>query len=386
MRPRSSVFRGLTGLILFGVSGALPYPAAAALPPLAVTQAVVWIQCGDRQGSGTIINGEQGYVLTNAHVVINLDTLAVPSTCVVGLVDENLQQPKYFYRASPLRYSFNEARNQDFAILEILRRISPTGPDKPFPFLKTNEFTAAGLPISVIGYSGDLESLSVQKGAIRGFDDGYIQSSAVILPGDSGGAGLDSNNNLIGMPTRVVTITTESGVTQSVDYELVDIRAVMNWLDTYGVNEHDKFFTHADPTRYHQTAVFINQTQVGCEYVARTVYDSAVSCLLPGSERMIFPNEATFASWFPNYSGVVTIPPEIMRTYKLLRNVTFKPGTLVKSYTSPQVYVVIDSFGSMRWVSSEAKAVQFWGPNWANQVRDIPDEFFANYTIGQPLE
>jgi len=107
---------------------------------------------------------------------------------------------------------------------------------------------------------------------------------------------------------------------------------------------------------------------------------------LPGSERMVFPNEATFVSWFPNYSGVVTIPLEAMRTYKLLRNVTFKPGTLVKSYTSPQVYLVIDSFGTLRWISTEAKAIQLLGPNWASLVRDIPDEFFANYTLGQPLD
>jgi len=354
--------------------------------PFSALQAVVWVQCDDRQGSGTIINGQSGYVLTNAHVLVDPDTRAVASFCVVGLMDDKRTVPKYFYRTQIIRWSLRTDKSEDFAILQITRRISSTGPDAPFPFLKTNEFPTTGEAVRVLGYSGDNDELTMEPGVIRSFDDGFIQTSAVIRVGDSGGAGLDANNDLIGIPTRIVTITLETGATERIDYELVDIRAVMNWLDMYGPNEHDKFFTHADYTRYHKNAVFINQSSLGCEYTARTVSNPSVFCLLAGGERLVFPGEPVYSSWFPGYSGVVLVSQSVIYDYHIIRNVTFKPGTLVKSQTAPPVYVVVDNFGTMRWIPSETVAKQLWGPNWASLVRDIPDEFWANYNIGQPLE
>jgi hypothetical protein len=40
----------------------------------------------------------------------------------------------------------------------------------------------------------------------------------------------------------------------------------------------------------------------------------------------------------------------------------------------------------MRWIPTEEKARTLWGANWAGLVKDIPDEFFGNYTIGEALE
>jgi len=240
--------------------------------------------------------------------------------------------------------------------------------------------------VTVVGFSGPDAEREIRAGAIEKFEDGFIQVTAPINFGDSGGATLEAQNNLIGMPTEIVTYTSDDGTSQTTTYQVVDIRAVMIWLDTYGLNESDKFFTHADPARYHQNAIFINQTNLGCDYLARTPIESTVYCLEPGGTRMIFPTEATFLSWFPGFQHIALVSVHSVAQYELSRNVTFKPGTLVKSATSPKVYVVVDAFGTMRWIPSEARAIQLWGPNWASFVHDIPDEFFLNYAIGQPLD
>jgi V8-like Glu-specific endopeptidase len=353
--------------------------------PTNVVQAVVLIVCGQHQGSGTVINGDKGYVLTNAHVVANIETGVPSDKCQVGFVADQKDEPVFYYNASINLWTYDEKRNQDFAILEIKEPISPLKLTKPFPFLKTNEFSQVGDSIKIIGYSGtDNDVPVIRSGKIEGFEKGFFQTDAQVRNGDSGGAAIDAENNLIGAPTRIVTLI--SGTTEKTSYEIVDIRAVMNWLDTYGINFHDKYFTHADETRYHQQAVFVSQENLGCEFVVKTPISSTLHCILPNEQRWVFPNEATFFSWFPDFKVVYNVSLDTISPFRIVRNVTLKPGTLVKSQTNPRVFVVVDTFGTMRWIPSEAKAIQIWGANWAHLVHDIPDEFYTNYTVGQPLD
>ncbi len=369
--------------------GTLPVVSHAQVLPDDVLKALVWVQCGTRQGSGAVVNGDQGYILTNAHVAVDTEHgFIVPDSCLVGFLDAG-NQPEIFYRATVDRFAYNEARSQDFAILKIGQHVNGAGIPlpQPFSFLKTNEFPEAGDALRLFGYSGEKERYILREATVSGFESGFIKiSGATIMPGDSGGAGLDVNNRLIGIPTRVVTLVSDGGGAPIVTYEMIDIRAVMIWLDTYGSNAHDTYFTHNSYDRYHQSAVFLQQTSLDCENVARTTVTPTVFCLLPNSTRLAFPNAETFLSWYPDFKQVFQFLPASLTPYRLVRNVTMKPGTLVKVTTNPKVFVVVDTFGTMRWIPTEAKAIQLWGSAWAGLVHDIPDEFFTNYTIGQPLE
>lgn len=349
-------------------------------------QAVVWVQCGNRQGSGSVINGEKGYVLTDAHVVTNVNTGKSAVSCTVAFMNLVTAKPSYFYEAAILKQVFDDAKSRDFAILQIGRQLTEQGLPRPFPSLKTNEFPFIGQQIGVYGFSQGGDHLITRSGVIQKFLNGFIETDAEISPGDSGGAALDKNFRLVGIPNRIITMTSEVDKTLRVAYELEDIRMVMTWLDTFGINDHDQYFTHEDYNRYHQNAVFISDADLDCQYLARTTLSTTVYCLMNGGNRMIFPNDATFLSWFPNFNGVVLSDPKGVSDYPPDRNVTFKPGTLVKSQTAPQVYVVVDSFGTLRWIPSEQKATQLWGPSWAALVKDIPDEFWTNYTVGQSID
>lgn len=350
--------------------------------PQEVTRAVVLVICDNLQGSGTVINGVDGYVLTDGHVAMNIQTMIEAKTCRVGFPND-AGRPSFFYRAEIEHSVFNPKLNQDFAILKIGQAIGQDVLTRPFPSIKTNEFTAKGDSLTLLGYSGG-EALSYATGTIIDYVAGFIRSSAEVAPGDSGGTAVDAGGNLFGVPTRIVTIT--DGDEQTIYYELVDIRAVMNWLDTFGPNQHDVYFTHADKDRYHSSAVFIMQTDLGCFALGRTATVSSVYCLMGDGTRLSFPLDTTFFSWFPDFNDVDTFTNEVIASHPLVRNVTFKPGTLVKSATSPSVYVVVDSFGVLRKIPSEQKAIQLWGSAWAGLVFDIPDEFWTNYTVGQPLD
>ncbi len=373
---------GLVGfLCLFSM-----LPAQAQNQSLSTLRSVVWVQCDQRQGSGTIINGEQGYVLTDGHVALDYLSGKLASVCTVAFVNEQTFQPQYYYHANILRSVFNEKLGQDFAILQITTSVGQALLPRPFPFLKTNEFIQRGYAVEVLGYSGQKDELTSADGVVKDFIGGYIQTTAEVAPGDSGGAAIDQNGNLIGVPTRIVTITSAYETQSTTTFELVDVRAVMNWLDAQGPNVHDQYFTHQDYARYHGTASFIDQSDLGCEALARSPEVSSVFCLLPDGQRLAFPTDLTFFSWFPDFSGVIKVSLASLAQYSLTRNATFRPGMLVKLQTAPEVYMVTDSFGSLRYIPSEQKAIELWGENWASLVHDVPDAFWTNYTIGSPIE
>jgi hypothetical protein len=112
---------------------------------------------------------------------------------------------------------------------------------------------------------------------------------------------------------------------------------------------------------------------------------SSVYYLGANGKRYVFPNEATYFSWYKDFSGVVTIPQSEMEGYPLAANVVVRPGTkLIKSPSINTVYAV-EPNGTLRSIVSEANATNLWGANWNKKVIDVIDSFFVNYTVGTPL-
>jgi len=104
-------------------------------------------------------------------------------------------------------------------------------------------------------------------------------------------------------------------------------------------------------------------------------------------KRHAFPNQKIHDSWYAgDFAGVVTVSDENLARVQLGANVKYRPGvSMVKIQTDPKVYAV-DANGALRWVSSEAVAVSLYGAGWNQLIDDVPDSFFADYTIGEPIE
>ncbi len=113
--------------------------------------------------------------------------------------------------------------------------------------------------------------------------------------------------------------------------------------------------------------------------------NTSVYYLGADGKRYVFPNSTTYFSWYPDFSGVVTIPAAELQSYPLGGNVTMRPGTkLVKITTDPKVYVV-EPNGVLRGIQTEAQAASLFGTSWNKRVVDVPDAFFTNYTTGAAL-
>jgi hypothetical protein len=117
---------------------------------------------------------------------------------------------------------------------------------------------------------------------------------------------------------------------------------------------------------------------------SRTQADSAVYYCGKDGKRYVFPDQYVYFSWYPDFSGITIVSADVMSKIPIGGNVTFKPGALVKITTDPKVYVVSKG-GRLRWVTTEAIAVALFGDKWWQQVHDVPDSFFFNYVIGDPI-
>jgi len=106
------------------------------------------------------------------------------------------------------------------------------------------------------------------------------------------------------------------------------------------------------------------------------------------ADRYVFPNEKTYRSWYPEGYSCPVIHD--ITTYELASipiggNICYKPGVrLLKITTDPRVYAVSQAC-TLRWIQNESLISQIYGPNWKDLVDDVPDAFFGNYTIGQPI-
>jgi hypothetical protein len=117
----------------------------------------------------------------------------------------------------------------------------------------------------------------------------------------------------------------------------------------------------------------------------RTSLSATVYYCGSDGKRYVFPNANTYATWYKDFLTVQTITPEAMASISLGGNVTYRPGVkLIKIQTDPKVYAV-DRNSTLRWVTTTAIATKYYGSTWAKKIEDIPDAFFTNYKIGDPI-
>ena len=102
-------------------------------------------------------------------------------------------------------------------------------------------------------------------------------------------------------------------------------------------------------------------------------------------KRYAFPNQNTYFSWYSDFSGVQTISDSELAAIPLGGNIMQRPGSFwVKIQSDPKTYAV-SSNGVLNWIETEDVATGLAGANWNHFINDVPDVFFADYTVGAPL-
>ena len=118
----------------------------------------------------------------------------------------------------------------------------------------------------------------------------------------------------------------------------------------------------------------------GVNHPCRAVYYYSAA-----GTRHVFSNAKVYFSWYENFDDVMIVNEATMASFAIGRNITYRPGIkMVKFQTLATVYVV-ERGGVLRPVNSEATAAALYGHNWNQQIDDISDAFFTNYSFGDPV-
>ena len=107
--------------------------------------------------------------------------------------------------------------------------------------------------------------------------------------------------------------------------------------------------------------------------------------------RYTFPNESTYTSWFmtatggADFSAVTTMSDSAVAEITLGGNVVMRPGTYWIKITSDNKVYAVARDGKIHWLESEAVASGFAGADWNKRIKDVPDVFFTDYSVGASL-
>jgi len=169
-------------------------------------------------GSGVIMDASKGYIITNAHVVDNAQTITVT------LTDRRHFTAKLIGIDKP----------SDVALIQIQGKKLTAIPVADSNKLKVGDFVAAigspfGLNQSVT--SGIISALGRTTLGIENFEN-FIQTDAPINPGNSGGALVNTQGELVGINTAIVAPSQGSGIGFAIPSDMA--KSVMLQLIEYG--------------------------------------------------------------------------------------------------------------------------------------------------------
>jgi len=117
----------------------------------------------------------------------------------------------------------------------------------------------------------------------------------------------------------------------------------------------------------------------------RTNTSGTIYYLDQNNIRHPFPNEKIYKSWSLDFSQIIIVSDELIKTYPLGKNITYRPGTkLIKIPSDPKVYA-LEPPNYLRWIKSEEIAIKLYGPNWAKLVDDLPETLWGDYNLGNEI-
>lgn len=188
-------------------------------------------------GSGTLLSAD-GWILTNYHVVEDdAGGVAAEGDVVVSLSLDPRQPPAELFRGNVV-----EADDAlDLALVKVATGLYgqplPEGFHFPYQELGDSETLAIGAPLSLAGFPGvgglgGRASINLTRGVVSGFDTSegglLIKTDADISAGNSGGAALDGDWRLIGVPVSTVE---ETNGNAQVGFVIPMSRVPASWWD-----------------------------------------------------------------------------------------------------------------------------------------------------------
>ncbi len=101
--------------------------------------------------------------------------------------------------------------------------------------------------------------------------------------------------------------------------------------------------------------------------------------------RYAFPNEKTYDTWFDGFGSVETISDADVAGMTLAGNVVYRPGSRWIKITSAAETYAVGRDGMIYWIETEDVATDLAGSDWNQNIDDVSDSLFTDYSEGVSL-
>lgn len=197
-----------------------PAPKAFAInqQTLPIKSVVKIIADNEVSGSGIVVDYDEGYIITNAHVVLKDNTFKRYNRYDICTIQSAADEINCEHFAQLLYAD----QKKDLALLQVSGN-PPNFPDKEFaqPLYNINDIASPeiGGKITVLGFPGlGGETITVSQGIVSGFlknensEIAQIKTDSSVLNGNSGGLAIDEEGKFIGVPSAYLSNFSGSGI------------------------------------------------------------------------------------------------------------------------------------------------------------------------------
>jgi serine protease Do len=230
------------------------------------------VEPGQRKGSkgtGSIISSK-GFILTNAHVIINKKKGRPFSKLRVFLKPDRIsgdlkKDTSIKYRAELVRFS----EDLDLALLRI--KSSSLGSLSPFLKFSDSSLVSIGDPVIAIGHPEQGGLWTLTTGTISSQINNYgnipgknvFQTEASINRGNSGGPLINSQGDIVGVNSIISRKAKDGMAITGINFSIKS-RVAVNWLDSIGLKFElvsNRISTVSKPTKTYNAGIVVVPTE-----------------------------------------------------------------------------------------------------------------------------
>jgi hypothetical protein len=103
-------------------------------------------------------------------------------------------------------------------------------------------------------------------------------------------------------------------------------------------------------------------------------------------KRHVFPNEATYFTWYDDFDDVVEVSSDFMSSRSIGKNVTFRPGSVLVKFDSSSSIYAVEKEHTLRRYTTTGLIESDYGDDYEEVLVSISDSLYNNYTIGSVID
>ncbi len=103
-------------------------------------------------------------------------------------------------------------------------------------------------------------------------------------------------------------------------------------------------------------------------------------------KRHVFPNEATYFTWYNDFDDVVEVSGDFMSSLAIGKNVTFRPGSVLVKFESSSSIYAVEKDHTLRRYTTTGLIESDYGDDYEDVLVTISDSLYSNYTIGSVID